>query len=159
MDQGEDFLNAARSGDLEKIARLLDGRPDLLHHRNGLGQSAILLAQYHRQSHAVELLLSRGVELDIFEAAAVGERDRVRELAAGDASLVGAYSADGFTALMLASFFGHSEIVEDLLAGGADVNAVSRNPMHLRALHSAAAAKRLAIVRELVEKGADVNAR
>lgn len=78
--------------------------------------------------------------------------------AARDASQADACSGDGFTPLMLAAFFGHAEIVGDLLAHGADVRAVSRNPMRLQALHSAAAGRHLPVVRALVERGADVNA-
>jgi ankyrin repeat protein len=159
MDRNEEFLNAARRGDVAAVAELLDEHPELIGHRNGLGQSAVLLAQYHRRPEVVTLLIDRGAELNVFEAAAVGDSARLRQLVAADASLVHSFSGDGFTALMLAAYFGHAAIVDELLARGADVSAVSRNPMRLQALHSAAAGGHLAVVRALVCGGADVNAR
>ena len=69
-----------------------------------------------------------------------------------------AYAPDGFTALGLASFFGHREAAELLLAAGARVNDASRNPMRVAPLHSALAGGHAEIVELLLDAGADVNA-
>jgi ankyrin repeat protein len=126
--------------------------------RDENGLSALLLARYHGHADIVEILLAAGLELDAFEAAATGQTARLSELT-GDASAVRACSSDGFTPLHLASFFGHDDAVELLLERGADVNAVSRNPMRVMPLHSAVAGKHSGIARRLVAAGADVGAR
>ncbi|MFC3918361.1 ankyrin repeat domain-containing protein [Deinococcus metalli] len=69
-----------------------------------------------------------------------------------------AVSPDGFTPLGLASFFGRAEAAQVLLEAGADVHAVSRNPMQVQPLHSAVAGNHEALARVLVAAGADVNA-
>lgn len=123
------------------------------------GVSAILQALYHGQRDVVDALLASGVELNIFEAAATGQTNRVRELADQDPAVVNAYAPDGFTPLGLASFFGHAETVAALLAAGADVKAASRETMKMTPLGSALAVQRNDIARTLIDAGADVNAK
>ena len=84
----EDFFNAARSGDIDQVRALLDADPSLLAARNQTGQSAILLAKYHRQQAVVDFLLSRDPELTLHEACAVGAGDRVKGIIGGRGSRV-----------------------------------------------------------------------
>ncbi|MCP5114698.1 MAG: hypothetical protein GY953_28040 [bacterium] len=155
---GEALLEAARHGKVDQIRELLEADPAVGSYRNESGQSAVLLAKYHRQQEAVALLLDLGVELNIYEAAAVGDGERVGQLIEEDRLRLNSFSQDGFSPLMLAAFFGNTDVAADLIAGGADVNATSKNPMRLRAIHLAAAGRNLEIVRRLVKAGADVNA-
>ena len=83
------------------------------------------------------MLLGYSPQLDIWEASAVGNLERVNELLDQDASLLNAFSTDGFTALGLAAFFGNKAVLEVLLTRGADVNIAANNPMKVQALHSA----------------------
>lgn len=119
---------------------------------------AILQALYRGDRAAAEGLLTAGAELDIHEAAALGQADRVRELLAGDASLVSARSPDGFTPLHYAAFFGTADAAAALLEGGADPAAVAENPMRVQPLHSAAAVDANETARLLLDAGADPNA-
>jgi ankyrin repeat protein len=123
------------------------------------GVSPILKALYHGRRDEVDALLASGVELNIFEAAATGQTERVRELADQDPALVNAHAPDGFTPLGLAAFFGHAETVAALLAAGADVNLASRETMKMSPLGSALAVQRNDIARTLIAAGADVNAK
>src|SRR3954471_15549064 len=66
-------------------------------------------------------------ELDVFEAAALGRTDRVRELLDGDPSLGNAYGGGGFHPVGLAGFFGHAETARLLYERGADANQLARN--------------------------------
>ena len=72
-------------------------------------------------------------------------------------SVEGGRSADGFTPLHLACFFGHAHIVARLIDHHADVDAVAENPSQVRPLHSAAARNDAALVRQLLASGADPN--
>lgn len=121
--------------------------------------SEILQAKYRGNNARVEELLKTGPRLDIFEAAATGQTARVRELIAGDRSLVNAYAPDGFFPLGLAVFFGNTSTVEVLLQAGADVNQQSRESMKVSSLHSATAARRVDLAEMLLVRGANPNSR
>jgi ankyrin repeat protein len=125
--------------------------------------SELLQAVYRGDQTRVNALLAADPRLDIFEAAAVGKTERLRELLDQDPSLANAWAADGFQPLGLASFFGHFDAVQFLVEHGAEVNSASRNQMKVMPLHSAAAAQdpdtRYKLAELLLESGADPNAR
>jgi len=123
------------------------------------GLSEIMRAIYYRQIDVVNELLASGVELNVYEAAATGQTERLQQLIAADPSLVNSHASDGFTPLGLAVFFGQPRAVHVLLDAGADVNLASRDSMKVTPLASASAARQLEIARTLIEHGADVNAR
>ncbi len=155
----QEFFNAITQGDVAKVKELLKADPQLARAQDEKGTSAILKATYYRKAEVLAALLATGVELNIFEAAATGQTERVRALLKQDKALANRFGADGFAPLSLAVFFGQRETVEVLLAGGAEVNAASREAMKVTSLHSAAAARQLEIARVLLAHGANVNAR
>jgi hypothetical protein len=77
----------------------------------------------------VDLLLAARPELDIFEATAAGHSERVAELLHRDPTVARSWSADGFTALHFAAFFGQEAIAILLLQHSADASAEARNPI------------------------------
>jgi uncharacterized protein len=153
-----EIFEAIAKGDLDRVQKLLAEDAKLAGARDAQGLSAVTQARYRGHDDIVDALLEAEPELDVFEAAAVGRIERVRELLDRDPALVSAFSPDGFTPLHLAAFFGHPEIVRLLVEHGADTQAIARNPMQVMPLHSAAAARQLEISKLLVDGGADVNA-
>lgn len=121
--------------------------------------SAILAALYHQKPDEADRLARDAAALTIWEAAALGRDDRVRQALEGDPALVDAYSPDGNTPLGLAAFFGKPATVRLLLERGADVSAVARNYMKVQPLHAAVAGRSAEAVALLLERGADPNAR
>jgi len=125
--------------------------------------SDLLQALYRGEDEQVEKLLAVDPELDVFEAAAFGRSERLRELLDEDPSRANAFGDDGFHPLGLACFFGHAEAARLLLERGADVNALSTNEhVQTAAIHAAAAAAgdettRYELVELALEHGADPN--
>ena len=104
--------------------------------------------------------VTRGAVLDVFEAAAAGDADRVRTLLDANGSLRDAHAPDGWTPLHLAGHFRQRAVIELLLARGADVNAVSHNADANAPLHAAVAGGAdVALLRRLIKAGARVNHR
>ena len=159
MSNASEMISAVQAGNVSRMRELLDQDGKLAAARDAQGVSAIMHALYRRQSEALKLLLEKSRDLDIFEAAGTGQDERIGALLQKDPSLANAYSADGFTPLHFACYFANGETVAKLLKKGAEVAAVSRNPMHLMAIHSAASARNVKAVQALLEHGADVNAR
>jgi len=117
-----------------------------------------LLYQGKRDEAAALLAADPPPSLDIFEAAAAGDRTRVAELLRADSKAAESWTDDGFTALHYACFFGSADAAVELLEAGADANAPSRNDMGVRPINSAAAGPdALRTVRALLDNGADPN--
>ena len=64
--------------------------------------SDLLQAVYRGDQAAVDELLAAEPELDVFEAAAVGRTERLRELLDADPKVANAWAEDGFQPLGLA---------------------------------------------------------
>ncbi len=161
MPTGE-MLAAVKSGNLSRVKKLLEGEPALVNARADSGESAVLLSVYYGHTAIRDLLLARGAELNVFEAAAAGQLARLEALEKSTPGASQTFSHNGFTPLHLAAFFGQKNCVDFLLARGADVNATSRNASSLRPIHSAVAHRgdpgaALAIARALVAAGAEIN--
>jgi uncharacterized protein len=154
---GQEIFDAARSGDTVRLQALLASDPGLVNARNERGHSPVLIAQYHHKKAALAVLLAAGPELDLFDAASVGDSARVATLLDRDPSQINAYSADGFYPLGLAAFFGHADTVKLLIARGANLTQVARNPMRVQPLNAAVAGRSMDAVRLLVEAGAPID--
>jgi uncharacterized protein len=148
-----EIFEAIAGGDLERVRSLAAAAAE----RNDDGVSALLLARYHGRGDMVDVLRPHAGELHVWEAAALGETDRVRQLVEADPALANAFAPDGFQPLGLAVFFGHPETAALLVELGADVSTPSRNDLAVTPLHSACAARDLATVHLLLARGADPN--
>ena len=152
------LIDAIKAGEFERVKAMVSADPMLIDARSRTGDSAILTAVYHRQKEIVNLLVARGATLTLFDACAAGELERVERLIATEPLTINSFSADGWTPLHLAAFFGHGKIVELLLAAGADLAARSRNTNANTPLHAALAGNHKLVAGLLIGHGADLNA-
>jgi ankyrin repeat protein len=104
-------------------------------------------------------VVSGGPALDVFEVASLGDVERLRQLLDADPSLATAFSADGFTGLHFAAFFGGPDAARLLLERGAVVDARGRGWMTGSPLNSAASSGRTDVARLLLDAGADPDTR
>ena len=121
--------------------------------------SPLLQALYEGRPDDAERLLADGGDLDLFEASAAGDAERLRELLDEGAD-PNEFADDGFTALGLACYFKRPEAARLLLGRGADVHQRARNEqIQVLPIHAAAAdGGSVEIARMLLDAGADVNA-
>jgi uncharacterized protein YndB with AHSA1/START domain len=99
-----------------------------------------------------------GAELDVFDAAALGRVERLRELLDVDPALVGTLSDDGFTPLHLACFAGGEAAVRLLVERGAPLERLAEASFaRVRPLGTAVFAGQVEAARILLEAGADPN--
>jgi len=153
------LFKAIESGRVDEVRELLETDPKLASARNKDGASALTWATYYRHKGISDLMLATGLKADIFEASALGLKDRVQDLVKADRAGVGRYSFDGWTPLHLAAHFGRLEVMRILLSNGADHRAVSRNSNRNQPLQAAAANRQTEAVELLLKAGADVDAR
>ncbi len=158
MEKPQRCFELLQAGDKDGLRRLLEQDTSVAEARDANGVSLLMHCLYRGHRDVGEFIAGKKKTLDIFEAAALGRLDRLRECA-GDASVLNSRSGDGFTALHFACFFGQPAAARLLIENGAAVDAVAANPTQVMPLHSAAAARNLEGARLLLERGAPVNAR
>jgi uncharacterized protein len=153
-----DFLNALKTGNVVTVTQLLESDPTILG-KSEDGVSPVLLALYHGQRDIARLLIDRGAPLSFHDACAAGVNDLAKRMLGDDPSLLDRHSSDGYPPLGLAIFFGNRELARVLVGEGADVNTASTNAQKVAPLHAAAAVCDLEMMRILLDRGADPNAR
>ena len=100
-----------------------------------------------------------GRELDVHEAAALGDAERIEALLAADPAQAAAVAEDGYSPLHLVAFFsGDARIARALVDAGAPVSVHATNDMAVTPLNSAAAASANDVAAVLVAAGAEVDA-
>jgi ankyrin repeat protein len=155
----DELFDAIEAGDVGRVDAMLEDDPTLASSRDANGVSALMRARYRFDKALTETVKRRVDILDVFEAAAFGDVDRLTELLGDEPSLVNDYSGDGFTALHLAAFFGRPDTVALLIERGAEVDAFGRGWMTGTAMHSAVSRLHADVVRILLDAGAKPNVR
>lgn len=154
----ETLSSLIKAGDSEGVRRLLDKNPEVLQSNVEGAPSPLLLAMYHGKAGVADVIRRYQAKLTIFEAAAVGDRHQAAALLTEKPDCHASVSSDGFTPLGYAAFFGHHEVLRDLLDAGADPCFASTNPLGVLPLHSAMAGGHKEMARLLIDRGTDVNA-
>ncbi|MEJ2759324.1 MAG: ankyrin repeat domain-containing protein [Anaerolineales bacterium] len=156
-----DIFELVKSGERKDVLQAIADRPVLVYQRDKSGNRPVMMAIYSGMPELAAELRSRMDEINIWEAAALGELEMVEQFVTEDPKAKDAFALDGFTPLGLSSFFGQVIVVAWLLTHEADPNRPARNKMTVYPIHSAAAHRdktaSLTMVKLLVEHGAKVN--
>ncbi len=142
---------------LAEIIALLSQKPELATATTSHHISPILLACYYKKPEIAKAITEFVPELSIFDACAVGKFDDVTLLIFKNPQVINSFSADGFTPLGLASYFGHEDIARFLVLKGAEVNVPSNNGFNVFPIHSAVANNNYTISKMLLDAGAYPN--
>ena len=150
---------AITEGDVDTVRKLVSEDPSLASARDGSGLPVVLLALFHQQREAADVLLAAEPELGVLEAAATGRADRLRALLEADPESINERTPEGFTPLGVAAFLGGPDVVRVLLEHGADPDDDADNQFGVRPVNAAAASHDRETMRLLLEAGADPNMR
>jgi len=180
--RGTDLHDAAKAGDLDRMITLLNARPGV-DRRDDRDRTVLMMAAETGQVESVRLLLGRGADPNaadkyqhnaLIRAAAKGYKDIVKLLLDHGAN-VSTTNQWGQTALHRAATAGHTETMGLLIAAGAAVSPAEAailgdrenlerllergidlpNEAGMTGLMGAAAAGRLDLTRELLDRGAN----
>ncbi len=152
------LLAAIRSRDSDAVARLIANDPAASSLTGPSGESLVLHACYVGASAIAPALLAQRA-LDAAEAAALGDVAALDTALTYDADSISRRTADGWTPLHLACFFGKEGAAALLIDSGAPLDALSTNATRNTPLHAALAGACVhALVKRLVLAGADVAA-
>jgi ankyrin repeat protein len=157
------FILAASHGDEAEAIRAAALDPSLAAARDETGVSVIAAAvRANRLPLARELARFRD-QLDLFEAACLGNVQIVRTLLRSNPDRIDHHGPDGYAALGLAAFLGHFDLLVYLVKNGADLENPSSNPLRACPLQSAASSTNpihaTTASRILLEAGADPNSK
>lgn len=154
----QQFLRAVLEDNLEEVAKMIVHDDRLVKSRDASGASALLLAVYNGQDEMAGVLRRAEVPLELTEAVAVADLPVVLALLENEPGQLHEPAMDGFTALVLAAWLGHLEVLEELLRRGADPGQAARNPTAMAPLHAAASCRvataAVPATRRLLEAGA-----
>lgn len=159
----QSFLKLIQSGNTADVASAIQADPSLAVWRDAQDVSALMWSVYSGQTLVRDFLIAKltawEMPLDIFEAAATGNEQRLQAILSETPQAAMAYSGDGWTALHLAAAFGTPLSVAALIFRGAKVDALSKNAQRNQPLHAALAlGKNPSTIELLIAHGADVNA-
>ena len=158
MTATQALIDAIRAGDAAAATAVLDEAPEAAHGTGAGGESPILEALYRGQSE-LAARIAQERDITLVEAAALGAESRLNSLLDRPDQSLDERSADGWTPLHLAAFFGHTGTVAALVARGADLEARSANYMANTPLCAAiAGATNRTTITALLDSGADANA-
>ena len=132
------FMEHVKANHVGEISRLMDtGELDRMrNHQNHNGDSALILAAWYGHAEMVERLLTVRSDVNLSNrdgntalncAALKGHLDVVVLILDEDPDLEVADEVTGKTALLKASYAGHTEVVEELLKCGADPDTADDN--------------------------------
>lgn len=155
----DEVFKAIDIADVAALKNILDKKPELASCHSNDGMSAVLFSLYINQSSITELILSYEPALDIYDLAALGGTAQISALIANNPKVLHEYNGVGFTALHIASYFGHADIVNLILENDGDVDKLTMDGSDLTSLQSAVSNLKYDVVDVLLKFNAKIDAK
>jgi len=133
-----EIVDLIKIGNNSLLKEKLKDSPSLADGVTEQGISFLQFSAYCRNQEAIALFRSYRKDIDIFEAASIGEKEALLRILKNNPDQIKTFSIDCFTPLGLASFFGHIVLVKMLLDKGANPN-IAAKQFNVTPLHSACA--------------------
>ncbi len=162
----EGILDAASRGDIDKARRILEQKPNLVNAQDPTGLTPLHMAAnplsrnfiwaFGRYPETVSFLISSGADVNAKDESGYRPLHHAAGFGGWDTRKVTMKTASGQPVRPGEVI---TEIIGQLIDGGADVNAGVEGEGNLSALHLAAFQGLKESVVLLIEKGADINAR
>jgi len=161
--RAEEFLDAARNGDLKRVQEILKKRKVNINKKDEDGRTALMLASEYGHIEVVKSLLANGANINengyfgetALILASENRRIEIVKYLLANGANINDKDNYGTTALISASQEGPIEIVKSLLANGANVN--EKDKYGKTALISASQWGHIEIVKSLLANGANIN--
>jgi len=158
----QEYLNAALSGDMATLRRVIHSEEVDLNVTDGFGHTALINAAWKDRADVVQLLLEKGVSLNCrnqdgqtaMDKAAYWGFTEVLQLLVEAGSKIDIRNNNGETPLHRAAMWGHVDAVKLLLQAKANAN-VFKNQRRWTPLHFAAKHGKSAVVQALLEGKCD----
>jgi ankyrin repeat protein len=147
---------AVQYGNKEMIEVLLAHGADI-NAKSKHGDTALFTAVMNGRRDIGEFLVAKGAKVDVFAAAGLGRVEQVASFLKTQPALVATTGPTGEIPLHTAAINGQNQVIELLLANGADVNAGGK--VIMTPLHFAASAGQKDTAELLLAKGADIHAK
>ena len=163
----DEIHEAAKKGNLDKIQKILDERPEILDSPDGSGFTPLHWAVIFGQKDMIKYLIARGADIKghnkalrgwtPLQSALFAYNNDVSDLLVAQGALEEFDREEGLTYLYLAASSGNAFLIAKLLDKG--MAATVRNKYGDTPLHKAAGKGHIAVAEVLLEKGADINAK
>lgn len=125
----QEIFQAIASGQKAKVIGLLKRDPNLFQSLTEEGITPILFSLYYGKLDISKEIYEISPSRNLFEAVALGDLEETKRLISKSIDLVNSLSTDGWSALHLASYFGHLEIAKFLIFSGADLSLTSKSKL------------------------------
>lgn len=122
----QEIFQAIASGQKAKVIGLLKRDPNLFQSLTEEGITPVLFSLYYGKLDISKEIYEISPSRNLFEAVALGDLEETKRLISKSIDLVNSLSTDGWSALHLASYFGHLEIAKFLIFSGADLSLTSK---------------------------------
>jgi len=161
-EKEQEYLNAALSGDIATLKRIIDAEEIDLNVVDSFGHTALMNAAWKDRGDAVKLLLETGVELNCrnidgqtaMDKAAYWGFTKILQLLVDAGSMIDIRNNNGETPLHRAAMWGHVDAVKLLLNAKANANEF-KNQRRYTPLHFAAKHGKSEVIRVLLEGKCD----
>lgn len=108
------LFEALHNHQVRQVVESLEAHPELAHTCDAEGNSLVMATLFEGYP-LLALRIARLKPLDIYEATALGDLNRLHALLSAEPALIGLRNPKGYSLLEIAAYFGQAKVVRHLL--------------------------------------------